>query len=626
VTLGAETHQYLDPAARAALAGVGSVMRALIGSNGDITADVLARITTLTGSQGAAHLDRERRVIASSGWELMERTGRRQGDVPAGLRVETFDLPTALGHLALLRPQGSARTDPSLIGALLPAFALGHQASEPSISAPSSGESTVDALTGLASRAELFRRTDEELLDRRPTEGSVAIVSLDLDRFSQINDLFGFDTGDQALVEVGKVLRSGIRRRDLAVRIGGDEFALLVTMLEGPHEAMSIVQRISRLLSRPVMASGASIQIEASLGVAVSEGNGETASELLRRADAALHQAKQDRGSKTASHIEQMESARTQREELASHLEWALGRGELTLAYQPQLDLNTGHLRGVEALMRWNDPVRGPISPVEFIPIAEETGLISTLGQWALVEACAQVQLWSDRLGPEYAVPVSVNLSGRQFADAALLDDISRAIAESGIMPGQLTLEVTETYLMQRNEEVRAQLLDLKTLGVRLAIDDFGTGYSSLAYLREFPFDECKIDKSFVHGIGRNQQSEVLTSTIALLGEKLGLEVVAEGIETAAQHEFLREVGCPTGQGYLFAAPLEPEAAFAYLEAIKDRIPRRTFLALAPRRVVGVSGDATSTVVSTDGAVNPESTRSEGSAPKSDALSALGTV
>jgi diguanylate cyclase (GGDEF)-like protein len=585
VTLGAETHHYLDPAARAALAGVGSVMRALVGSHGEITTDVLARITTLTGSQGAAHLDEHRHVICSSGWEPLERAGRRHGDVPVGLRVETFDLPSQVGVLALLRPQGGPRTDPSLIGALLPAFALA-VGPQPASASPSGIQcaTTIDSLTGLASRAELFRRADEELLDRRPTEGSVAIVSLDLDRFGQINDLFGFDTGDQALVEVGKVLRSGIRRRDLAVRLGGDEFALLVTMLEGPHEAMSIVQRISRLLSRPVMASGASIQIEASLGVAVSEGSGETASELLKRADTALVKAKQDRGSKTAIHIEQMESARAQREELAAHLEWALGRGELTLAYQPQVDLTTGHLRGVEALMRWNDPVRGPISPVEFIPIAEETGLISTLGQWALVEACAQVQLWSDRLGPEYAVPVSVNLSGRQFADAALLDDISRAIAESGIMPGQLTLEVTETYLMQRNDEVRAQLLELKTLGVRLAIDDFGTGYSSLAYLREFPFDECKIDKSFVHGIGRNQQSEVLTSTIALLGEKLGLEVVAEGIETTAQHDFLREVGCPTGQGYLFAAPLGPEAAFAYLEGIKDKIPRRTFLALAPRR------------------------------------------
>jgi diguanylate cyclase (GGDEF)-like protein len=589
VTFGAEIQHHLDPAAKAALAGVGSVMRALITSNGAITSDVLERVIALTGSQGGAHLGADRTIVAASGWDQMERVGRRAGDVPAGLRIETFELPSGRGFLALLRADGSERTDSSLIGAVLPAFALGRQPEVDVAESPAPStvdvKSTVDELTGLASRSELFRRTDEELLDRRPTEGSIAIVSLDLDRFSQVNELFGFDTGDQALVEVGKVLRSSIRRRDLAVRIGGDEFALLVTMLEGPHEAMSIVQRISRMLSRPVMASGASIQIEASLGVAVSEGNGESASELLRRADAALQKAKQDRGNRTASHLEQMESARNQRTELASHLEWALGRGELTLAYQPQVDLTTGHLRGVEALMRWNDPIRGPISPVEFIPIAEETGLISTLGQWALVEACAQVQLWSDRLGPEYAVPVSVNLSGRQFADSALLDDISRAIAESGIMPGQLTLEVTETYLMQRNEEVRSQLLDLKTLGVRLAIDDFGTGYSSLAYLREFPFDECKIDKSFVHGIGRNQQSEVLTSTIALLGEKLGLEVVAEGIETAAQHQFLREVGCPTGQGYLFAAPLEPEAAFAYLEAIKDRIPRRTFLALAPRRM-----------------------------------------
>ena len=411
-----------------------------------------------------------------------------------------------------------------------------------------------DVLTGLANRS-LFRDRLGHALARAARGASpTAVLYLDIDDFKSVNDRFGHTEGDRLLIAVGQRLQSATRAGDTVARLGGDEFAVIVEETD-PVEARHAADRILEILAEPFDLGGRETTVRASIGIASQAVGGADADELLRRADIAMYAAKSRGGDGHATYEARLYEATVARMESKADLQGALERGELGVAYQPIVDIGTGAVTGTEALMRWLHPDRGLIPPSDFIPLAEENGLILELGRWILEKACHQTKAWQLEAGrPE--LTVSVNLSGRQIADGDLVGDVARALEASGLDPSCLTLEITESVLVRDIEATVAAFRALKSLGIRLAIDDFGTGYSSLSYLRQFPIDILKIDQSFVASLDEGADSSALVRSILNLSTTLHLETVAEGIETAEQRSALESLGANHGQGYLFARPM----------------------------------------------------------------------
>lgn len=413
-----------------------------------------------------------------------------------------------------------------------------------------------DALTGLPNRVLLADRLQMSLSRLRRSSATLAVLFLDLDGFKTINDGLGHDTGDRLLIEVAKRLTADLRTSDTAARFGGDEFVVLCEEIRDEAEALAIAERVANSILEPVVIDGRELFITTSVGIAIARNPEVTAEELIRDADAAMYRAKGAGRGRCELFDEEMRLAVVARLEGESDLRRAIDRGELDVYYQPQVDLTSGALAGVEALLRWHHPERGMISPAEFIPLAEETGLIIDIGRFALRTACAQAADWHAKYPAHRQLKMSVNLSAKQLQQSSLIDEVADALLEWELDPTTLMLELTETSLIEDMDSNVTRLEELLRLGVKIAIDDFGTGYSSLNYLRRFPVDILKIDRSFVQGVAGGPEEAGLARAIIKLAQDLRLTTVAEGIETLEEATTLRGWGCDIGQGYLFARPL----------------------------------------------------------------------
>lgn len=421
-----------------------------------------------------------------------------------------------------------------------------------------------DALTNLPNRYNLQERLDIAL-DTAVQEGNaIAVVYIDLDRFKPVNDLHGHAAGDALLVQASKRILDEIRPTDTLARVGGDEFVLILTSQPQPEKASIIATRIIETLRRPFQVENHRIEIGASIGVSLYPQDGTDADALMRAADAAMYRAK-DEGRGAVRFFEAAMNAHLQaRLQLEQELAGAVGRDELVLHYQPIVNGITGEVETFEALVRWIHPTRGMVPPIEFIPLAEECGLIDGIGRWVIDTACREASGWSG------SWRVSINVSPRQFRHTDVCTAIGDAVRTHGIAPTRVVVEVTEGILIEDAEKAVATLNRLRELGVRIALDDFGTGYSSLSYLQLFQFDKFKIDKSFVRRLGENDRALTLTRTIVNLGHNLGLQVTAEGVETPAQLDILRSLGCDQIQGYLVARPA-PIEAFTDLDRLRTK-------------------------------------------------------
>ncbi|MBA2448331.1 MAG: EAL domain-containing protein [Chloroflexi bacterium] len=424
-----------------------------------------------------------------------------------------------------------------------------------------------DQLSGLPNRS-LFLNRLEHALARSPRQGRcVAVLFLDLDNFKVVNDSLGHGVGDQLIAAVAARLRSSLRAGDTAARFGGDEFAILLDDVDAVVDAREAADRIGRSLHAPIVLDDHQICPSVSIGVAVCSPGGESPEGMLQHADIAMYRAKANGKAQYAVFDQEMEVDAMDRLTLESALRQAIAQDELRIDYQPIVNLKTGRITELEALIRWQHPQWGLISPSRFIPVAEETGLIVPIGHWVLQQACRRVQAWRSDLPDAHDLVMSVNLSARQFLHPELVADVTRVLRETGLEPGSLKLEITESVLMQRMDEAVVKMLELKALGVHLAIDDFGTGYSSLAYLKDFPVDTLKIDRSFVQGIGNDRSDLAIVQSVIALANSLQLAVTAEGIETAQQLEALQAFGCDHGQGYFLARPASAAAVSALLVA-----------------------------------------------------------
>ncbi len=419
-----------------------------------------------------------------------------------------------------------------------------------------------DSVTGLPNRSLFLDRLNQALHSAARMGTEVTVLFIDLDRFKDVNDSLGHAAGDELLAWVAGRLREALRDDDTAARLGGDEFAVLLERTVGYDAGQIVANRITKALLEPIRLVGREVFAFASIGIASSDDSVRTADELLRNADVAMYRAKRS-GARTAlaydpsMHTETMDVL-----ELGSDLYHAVARGELRLQYQPVVDLRTGEAVAVEALVRWDHPVRGLIAPNAFIPIAERNGVIVEIGQWVLGSGCTQAAAWRASSLPDLAI--SVNVSARQLDDPGFAEMVTEGLRQTGLPAHALTLEVTESVLMHDPLRIIDRLSPLKALGVRLAIDDFGTGYSSLASLQHFPADQLKIDKAFIDTIETSVEGSAIVRTVVELARTLRMETVAEGIETAQQYASLRELSCDLGQGYHFARPLPAEAVPAF--------------------------------------------------------------
>jgi diguanylate cyclase (GGDEF)-like protein/PAS domain S-box-containing protein len=414
-----------------------------------------------------------------------------------------------------------------------------------------------DGLTGLVNRT-LFRERLASVVAGADEAEQVAILFLDLDGFKEINDSLGHATGDQLLVRVAERLTRSVPQPYTVARLGGDEFAVIVESPAARAEAEAIAERLLAELGEPIQVDGRSLHVGAGIGIASAADAGDI-EQLQRNADLAMYRAKDAGGGVYAAYCPSMHDALVKRLELAADLRRALERDELVLHYQPTVDLRTGAIIGFEALVRWQHPTRGMVPPLDFIGVAEATGLIVPLGRWVLTEACRQAVAWG--VGPDRPLKMAVNVSVRQFDAGDLAATVAEVLAETGMPADQLCLEMTESVLLSDTEESLARIVRLKALGLLLAMDDFGTGYSSLAYLRRFPMDVLKVDRSFVDRLGGTSEDETLVRTIVRLGQRFGMSTVAEGIEDAGQLAILREMGCDYAQGYLLSRPVPAVAA-----------------------------------------------------------------
>ena len=415
-----------------------------------------------------------------------------------------------------------------------------------------------DPLTGLPNRA-LFVDRLAHALTRTERRGELlAVLFLDLDRFKVINDSLGHSAGDQLLVGLSQRLSVCLRPEDTIARLGGDEFAVLLEDVKDASAVTAVAERLGAELQRPFLFQERELFITVSIGIALTISRRTTPEEILRDADLAMYHAKARGKARYELFDKSMNKPAHDRLGLELDLRHAITHGDFTLHYQPVVDIDSGRITEVEALVRWNHPQRGLLLPADFVGLTEETGLIVPLGRWIMTEACRQLRQWQTA-GAGGPLVMNVNLSARQLQHPHLVDDVARALEETRIDPGTLRLEITETVVMQEAPSTLAKLEALKRLGVRLAIDDFGTGYSSLGYLKRFPVDTLKIDRSFVKGIGRVVEDTAIVRAVITVAKSLGLAVTAEGIENEAQLAELRTLGCDRGQGYLFAKPISAD-------------------------------------------------------------------
>ena len=430
-----------------------------------------------------------------------------------------------------------------------------------------------DALTGLPNRTLFMDRLGHALARAARRTTRTAVLFLDVDGFKLINDSLGHGVGDHMLVTVGQRLITSLRPGDTVARFGGDEFTVLLEDIAEPGDALRVAERIIDGLRQPFSVEGRDIFITASIGITLSTARDTPAraGDLVREADIALYQAKAAGKARAVLFAPSMNTSAVERLDLATELRQAVARRELRVYYQPEVDLDTGAVVGMEALLRWQHPRHGLVGPADFIPLAEETGLIIPVGGWVLEEACRQARLWQALRPADPPLVVSVNLSARQLQQPDLVEQATRVLRETGLAPSALQLEITESAMMLDTESTIATLRALKEMGVRLAIDDFGTGYSSLSYLQRFPVDTLKIDRSFIKEVSCDPGAAAIVRAVTTLAHALGIEVTAEGIETEEQLARVRALRCDRGQGYYFSEPLPSDALFACAATAKVR-------------------------------------------------------
>jgi diguanylate cyclase (GGDEF)-like protein len=405
-----------------------------------------------------------------------------------------------------------------------------------------------DALTELPNRLRLYEQLGQTLLRSKRGE-HVAVFCLDLDRFKDVNDAHGHPVGDLLLKSVADRLRQCIRDTDVVARLGGDEFAIMQAGASQPTEATSLASRLIEAIGAPYALGSHQVTVEVSIGIALAPGDGLEAEQLLKNADLALYRAKSDGRGLYRFFEPEMDARMQARRTLEMDLRKAIANGEFELFYQPLVDMKTEYVTGFEALIRWHHPERGMIPPLDFIAVAEDTGLIVPIGDWVLRQACAEAATWPSD------VKIAVNLSPIQFKSKGLLPSVISALAASGLSPNRLELEITESVLLQDGDATLAILHELRGLGIRISMDDFGTGYSSLSYLRKFPFDKIKIDQSFIFSMSDHNDSLAIVRAVIAMGSGLGIATTAEGVETPEQFKQLKLEGCTEVQGYLFSAP-----------------------------------------------------------------------
>lgn len=424
-----------------------------------------------------------------------------------------------------------------------------------------------DALTTLPNRV-LFRiHLDRELAGVKRGD-HLAVLFLDLDRFKAVNDTLGHHAGDALLQAVAGQLKAAVRESDVVARLGGDEFAIIQTKTEQPTSARALARRLLDVLSDPYEVDGFQVVVGVSIGIALAPADGVAGEHLLKNADLALYRAKAE-GRGTYRFFEpRMDAKMKERRLLELDLRHALANAELRLFFQPLIDVTTETVTGFEALLRWQHPTRGLVLPSEFIPVAEEAGLIVPIGEWVLENACREAATW-----PE-AIELAINISAVQFRNPHLVEVVEQALRASGLSADRLSLEITESVLIQDTQATLTTLQRLRELGVRISMDDFGTGYSSLSYLRSFPFDKIKIDNCFMKDLGRSDSSTAIIRAIVHLGRALGMTVTAEGVETAEQLSQVRAEGCAEGQGFLFSRPCPADAVASTIEQINRSAQR----------------------------------------------------
>jgi diguanylate cyclase (GGDEF)-like protein/PAS domain S-box-containing protein len=421
-----------------------------------------------------------------------------------------------------------------------------------------------DFLTGLPNRSLVNDRITQAISFSARYTKQLAVMFVDLDLFKKINDSLGHAVGDQLLQQVAIRIVACVRRSDTVARIGGDEFVVLLSQVGHAEDAVFIARKILTSLAAPYLIDQKLLQINASIGVSTYPDDGTDSETLIHRADTAMYEAKKLGRNNCQFFRPEMQLRVLEWRSLEGSLRCALQRNEFMLEYQPKIDLSTGEITGVEALLRWNHPERGQIQPLKFVPIAEESGLIVPIGQWVLLEACRQARTWIDAGLPP--VRIAVNLSALQFASKDFLPSVHAALISTAIDPRNLELELTETVLMEDAESAMRTLRGLKAIGVQLAVDDFGVGYSSFSYLRKFPLDALKVDRSFINDISSNPDNAMILSALINIGKSLKHRVVAEGVETEEQLHFLQQEGCSEGQGYFFCRPVIAEKFAEFLE------------------------------------------------------------
>ncbi len=440
-----------------------------------------------------------------------------------------------------------------------------------------------DALTGLPNRKLMLERLRQGLA-RQGRGGALALLLIDIDRFKTINDSLGHKAGDSMLCQVAGRIAGCLRDEDTVARLGGDEFVVILPDIAGESGADAVARKLTFALAPPMQVDGHTIHCTASFGISLFPRDGGDAETLMKNADIAMYAAKHGGRNGHRFYAAAMNAASAELLELENALRGALDRGEFELHYQPQIDLaHDGAVCGFEALLRWRHPKRGLVSPADFIPLAEETGLIVPIGEWVLREACCQARRWAAQFDP--GLRMAVNLSARQFAQPGLVQSVAAALKECDLPAANLELELTESLIMQEPEEAARILAELKAMGVLLAMDDFGTGYSSLAYLNRFPLDVLKIDRAFVKEVTAGDGEAALCNAIIAMAQALGLEVVAEGVETPAQARYFARQRCDRIQGYLFSKPLPAEDAAALLrEGRRLALPEEAKAAAAAGR------------------------------------------
>jgi diguanylate cyclase (GGDEF)-like protein len=432
-----------------------------------------------------------------------------------------------------------------------------------------------DALTELPNRVALLEALDEALVRNKAKDRRVGLVLLNLDHFKVVNDSLGHDVGDRLLTVVAQRAQKLMRGGDMLARVGGDELAIVCNSARGPEDVLALGERVRQAFDAPFRVDGRELYLTASVGVVVSEGTDDAAIRMLRDAEVAKYEAKQ-RGRGCGCVVlfaEPMRERAVARLETEVSLRRALLRNEFRVLYQPVVRFDSSEVIGFEALLRWEHPERGLMLPIDFLSVAEDTGLIVPIGAWVLREACTQAAIWAVEAAGQPPLSVSVNLSARQLGDPGLLDTVDRALTASGLDPSLLVLEITESMLMEDSDGAVAVLQALTDRGVKIGIDDFGTGQSSLGYLKALPVHTLKIDRSFTDGLGTDPEDSAIVSTVVHLGHALGIIVTAEGIETPVQLSELQALGCDLGQGFYFALPQPSEVVRAL---VHHRFPWRT--------------------------------------------------